>query len=156
MQAIMSRLWSITGNGVSGGLNCFVCIEKPFVADPRKRSGDTTLKLGGLLYVMRYGLFARGIPFAVVHNTKLKMYATGAGNAGKAIVTEAANYHLRNLTQASDDNQGDALWLAAMAAHHYLGKPLHVTPPPHAGLATHLQDIEWPQWNPWPDREDAR
>jgi Holliday junction resolvasome RuvABC endonuclease subunit len=149
MQLIMSRLWSVAGNGPQA-LNTFVAIEAPFVADPKKRSGETTLKLGGLHYLIRYGLFARNIRWVVLHHTALKIYATGAGNAGKAVTTEAANYHLRHLTHAGDDNQADACWLAAMAAHHYIGKPLHHGKPSH-DLNLVLKAIDnWPSWNPWP------
>lgn len=147
MQIILGQLWRVALQ--VDGVYTIVGIEQPLV--PRdKTTQDTVLKLGGLHWLIRYGLYVRNIPAVVVGNTRLKLYATGMGNAGKAITTEAANYHMRNLAHAGDDNQADAMWLAAMLSHRYIGRPLFKGTVSHDPGRVLSEMKKWPQWTPWP------
>lgn len=98
-----------------------------------------TYALWGQSWLIRHLLWQRGIPYAVVSPTVLKLYATGKGNADKAAVTAA----VRGWWPAfdGDHNAADAAVLAAMGAHH-LGYPLW--PVPQAQAAA-LAGVAWPE-----------
>jgi len=60
---------------------------------------------------------ARQIPYATVHTTTLKKFATGKGNAGKEIMIDEARIILGR--DPLDDNEADAVHLAMWAFHNY-------------------------------------
>jgi Holliday junction resolvasome RuvABC endonuclease subunit len=108
----------------------FVVLEAPYVT----ANGDTTMKLAGLHYVLRYGLYARGVPFGVVTPSQLKAFACDKGNASKldmvsmAAATYGPNANLaighwqmpnpEDLADNTNSHEADALHALTMAIHH--------------------------------------
>lgn len=78
-------------------------------------------------------------PIAVIPPASLKRYATGKGNASKDAVLLAAAKRFPWF--GGDNNQADALWLAAMAADH-LGHPIATMPATHRAA---LDGVTWPE-----------
>lgn len=139
-QRVLAAVWPyVTGR------RALAVVESGFHA--AERSPDTTAQLAGLRAVLEYGLMVRRVPIAQLHNTKVKQYATGHGGASKTMMVDTAKGELVDLGDPEDDNQADALWLLAMALHHYqLRTP---TPGPHTTLRAALLDgLTWP---PLPD-----
>lgn len=91
-------------------------------------------ELGG---VVRLGLWEAGIPFVVVPPKSMKKFATGKGNASKDQVLVAAV--MRFGREFDDNNQADAMWLKAMAHHHY-GDPIVEVPQAHLVA---LDGVKW-------------
>lgn len=82
-------------------------------------------ELGGLI---RWELWRTNVEHLIVPPTKLKTYATGAGNAGKDQVLASA---IRRLGYGGHDhNEADALWLRALGMD-LLGHPLVELPQNH-------------------------
>jgi len=104
--------------------------------------GDTTLDLAELRGVIRYGLWRRGVPVAVVHPATLKRFATGNGAANKETMVLAAERRLGAVCPISNNNEADALWLLSMALHHH-GRPLCPMP---AKNVEALASVTWPNW----------
>ncbi|MEU4779243.1 hypothetical protein [Micromonospora sp. NPDC023633] len=92
----------------------------------------------GLWWTVVIALRAREIPVAVIPPASLKKYATGRGNADKSLMVLAAARHWKWYEGTADE--ADALWLAAMAAHH-LGHPLADMPKTHRAA---LDAVQWP------------
>lgn len=93
--------------------------------------------LGEVGGVVRLALFESRIPYAVVPAKTLKKYATGNGNASKAMMVAAAQRHLGY--RGSDDNEADALWLRAIALDAY-DLPLAAMPDREM-----LKVVKWPK-----------
>ena len=90
--------------------------------------------------VIRLTLYKQSVPLVLVNPTKLKLLATGRGNAKKEVVLLAASRRLDYLGE--DNNVADALWLLQFAQQHY-DLPGRVDLP-----KTHLRalrGIEWPR-----------
>jgi crossover junction endodeoxyribonuclease RuvC len=92
-------------------------------------------ELGGVVRVM---LHERGIPFAVVSPSALKLYACGKGNATKDAVLASA---VHRFGREMGNDEADALWLWALAKDAY-GEPL-LAMPAHNREA--LEKIDWPK-----------
>jgi len=92
-------------------------------------------ELGGVVKVM---LHEEGIPVVLVPPARLKMYATGKGNARKEHVLVSAVSRFSRTFDTTDE--AEAWWLMAMALDHY-GEP--VIPMPKANREV-LDKIEWP------------
>lgn len=71
--------------------------------------------LGEVGGVARLALSGNNIPYAVVPPTTLKKYVTGSGNANKIAMALQLNKDLN--IALHDDNEVDALCLAAMGSH---------------------------------------
>lgn len=95
-------------------------------------------QLGELGGVLRVALHEAGLPFVVLAPSKLKLYATGKGNAKKEEVLAEAVRRLRYAGSSTDE--ADALWLLAMAFHGY-GVPIWRVPQNHL---RGLRDVRWP------------
>lgn len=108
----------------------------------RGAQGRTAVDLGGVHYLIRYRARKRGMRFVVAGNEQIKLYATGHGRAEKQAMVEAANYHLRHLAHADDDNQADALWAMAMGVRWYYGPIENPTLEP--GRLKGLERLKWP------------
>lgn len=116
-----------------------VILEGVFVGG--KSLAGTALELAYLHGALRARLYDIGVPFVVVNNQAIKLYATGHGRATKAeMIGETARLGLK--FNVGDDHQADALWMVAMTLHHY-GLPLCTTS--DAGLKA-LRGIDWPDW----------
>lgn len=76
----------------------------------------------GLWWLVTHGLYARGRSYAVVAPMARAKYATGNGRAGKAAVKAAVRARYGHLVSAvRNDNEADALTLAAMGIDHLGG-----------------------------------
>lgn len=88
--------------------------------------------------VVRAGLMAWDVPYAIVPPATLKKYATGKGNADKTAMTLAL--YKRTGLELADDNQVDAWWLRAAGLQH-LGHPIVDLP---AAQVDALAKVDWP------------
>jgi crossover junction endodeoxyribonuclease RuvC len=115
-----------------------VVIEGPSYGSARQaQSGHH--ERAGLWWVVVRSLWRRGVSYAVVSPKGRAKYATGNGNAGKDDV-------IREVTRRfdwfeGDNNQADALVLAAMGADH-LGVPMVTMPQIHRVA---LDAVAWPE-----------
>lgn len=88
---------------------------------------QTAMDLAELRGVINYGIHAKGHRRVDVHPGTLKVYATGNGRANKAAMLVAARGRLGTHAYTNNDDEADALWLVAIALHHY-GLPLWSPP----------------------------
>lgn len=82
-----------------------------------------------------------GVPVAVAPPAQVKMIATGKGsgpNTDKPAIVAAARDRLG--FPGTNDNEADALWLAALG-YHRLGRPLVALPQQHVRALT---GVAWP------------
>lgn len=111
-----------------------VCIEGPAY---HQGTGAGYHERAGLHWLVLDRLWKTSTPVAVVGPSVLKQYATGKGNSGKdAMVLAAAR---RFPTFDGDNNQADALWLAALGLDHLTGQT--VVPASHRAK---LASVNWP------------
>lgn len=87
-----------------------ICIEG-YSFGSRSSQAHALGELGG---VVRRDLWREGFTYIDVPPSTLKTYATGKGNASKALVLVEAVKRLGY--DGHDDNEADALWLADMGA----------------------------------------
>lgn len=102
---------------------------------------DTNRGNAGLSWLVRHGLWRRGIAYVLVPPANRCQYATGKGRADKRHVVAAvqATYGAAVVT---NDDEADALVLAAMGARH-VGRPIDGQLP-----VTHLAamaGVPWPE-----------
>lgn len=113
-----------------------------------KSRGGNALELAALGGVVEEALYVRGVVVVIVQPTQVKQYATGNGNADKAQMVAAAQEQLGVLV--ANDDEADALWMAAMGLHQY-GRPLVERVPPARALVLArnrvLAKVEWPHWS---------
>ena len=127
----------------------FVTIEGVFAS---AKTAGNSLKLAMLQGSLRLGLWYRKVPFAVVDNAAVKLYATGYGRATKTEMITAAVDRLK-LSYRPDEHQADALWLAAMTLDHF-GKP--ICDMTETGVKA-MQGTTWPDFPAMPvDRKSTR
>ena len=93
-------------------------------------------ELGGVIRVMFYVL---EVPWVVVAPAKLKMFATGKGNAPKEAVLTSATRRLGY--EGHDHNIADAIWLRQMAENHYRLPGETDLPRSHTRA---LEGVSWP------------
>lgn len=86
------------------------------------RNTTALTQLSGLNYFVRYMLFKKSIPFALVAPTTLKKFVTNKGNADKNMVM--MEVYKQYGYSALDDNEADAYALAALGMA-VLGKPIN-------------------------------
>lgn len=99
---------------------------------------DTNRGNAGLSWLVRHGLWRRGIAYALVPPSNRCQYATGKGRADKSVVV-AAVQRTYGLAVVQAHDEADALVLAAMGARH-LGHPIDDLP------ATHLDAMAGATW----------
>lgn len=110
-------------------------------------AGASALDLAGLHAVVDYALAAKGVPIAGVNLTHLKSYATAKGNAPKDVVLRSAILELGPLIMPANHDEADALWLLAMAVHHYgAGDKMTRLAYDTSHRRTILGRIAWPVW----------
>lgn len=114
-----------------------VVIEGPSLGQKPQRG---TFDRWGLWWLIVDELRAYGVPVAGVAPSALKQYATGKGNAGKSEVLLAVARRYPDI-DVSNDNEADALCLAAMGARH-VGRPLEDALPARNIAA--LNSVKWP------------
>lgn len=86
----------------------------------------------------RLVLMRAGIPYVLVNQSTLKVYATGQKGADKAAMTLAA--YKRMGVEFRDDNEADAAWLRA-AGHAAYGESVVQVPKAHTEA---LRAVVWP------------
>jgi Holliday junction resolvasome RuvABC endonuclease subunit len=82
----------------------------------------------GLWWLVAHSLYAHRRAYAVVAPKARAKYATGNGNDGKGVVKAAVHERYGHLATIRDDNQADALVLAAMGVDHLGGYVADVPP----------------------------
>ena len=104
-----------------------VVIEAPSLGQVRQGG---TLDRHGLWWLTLRRLSDLGIPVVEIPPAVLKVYATGKGNAGKdeVLLAVARRYPHVDVT---NNNEADALVLAAIGHHLLTGKPLVDLPATH-------------------------
>lgn len=114
-----------------------VVVEGPSYGSAAGQKGHH--ERAGLWWLVTYDLWAAGVPVAVAAPAAVKKYATGRGNAPKDAVLTSVVRRYRN-AEVTDNNEADALVLAAMGADH-LGFPLTDVPGGHRAA---LAAVAWP------------
>lgn len=139
----MARIEVIVGR-VSEALDCWdaqpdlVVIESYTYATTH--SAHVLGELGG---IVRWTLHGEGVRWLDVAPGKLKIYATGDGNAKKTPIVIAARERL-GMSFVTDDDQADAVWLRALGLD-LLGAPLVDLPQIHRRA---LKGVELPAVKP--------
>jgi Holliday junction resolvasome RuvABC endonuclease subunit len=130
--------WIIDTTGIHSKLD-LVVLEGPAYSRQAGQAGHH--ERAGLWWLIAHRLWLARIPYAVVPPNVRAKYATGKGNAGKDEVLASVIKRYGHLVDVADNNQADALILAAMGAHH-LGAPLVDVPKLNA---TALEAAKWPE-----------
>lgn len=94
----------------------------------------------GLWWLLVERALGNYVHVAEVTTGGVKRYATGKGNAGKDSVLLAVARRFPDVA-VTDNNQADALILAAMGARH-LGQPIDSMPQAHCAA---LESVRWPE-----------
>lgn len=97
--------------------------------------GTSTLDIARLRGVIETDLFRLGVELVSVHPSTLKAYAS-KGGASKEQMVQGARAVLGARYRVADDNQADAFWLFAMAAHRYGHRLVPATPQRLRSLST--------------------
>lgn len=111
-------------------------IESPSLGQARQGG---QLDRHGLWWLVADRLIGCGIPVATVTPAGRAKYATGKGNAGKTDVLLAVDRRYP-AAEITDDNQADALVLAAMGCRH-MGHPIDDMPKAHVDA---MDAVVWP------------
>ena len=109
---------------------------------PSEDAVQTAMDLAELRGVINHGLRVQRVARVDVHPGTLKVYATGNGRSNKAAMQTAARGRLGEHAYVGNDNESDALWLLAIALHHY-GQPLWSPP------IKNLEAVEKSAWPPF-------
>lgn len=143
----------------------FVVLEEPIAG----QNGRTTMKLAGLHYIIRYGLYARNVDFGTMAATALKSWATGHGGASKEDMVRLATATFgpgADLAMGSwspmfdkvdqNSHEADALWLMAAGLHHAytVAAPQFAEFPPDPPVSTDQLAVLHNTANTWPDLEE--
>lgn len=100
------------------------------------------LTRAGLWHMVMEKVDGAGIPWAEVTPGAVKKYATGNGGASKDAVLLAVERRWGKQVRVDNNNEADALTLAAMGAHHLQVSTLPTVPKTHA---TALDKVRWPE-----------
>lgn len=116
-----------------------VCIERPAYSS---NTGSATDRAGLWWLVVARLHRGLGIPVADVVNNHLKMYATGSGAAKKdAVLAETVRRYRKLTPRIADNNEADALQLAALGFHRLTGHAIVELPQQHTRAVT---AVKWP------------
>jgi Holliday junction resolvasome RuvABC endonuclease subunit len=96
-----------------------VVIEGPSYGSQGGQQGHH--ERAGLWWLVTHGLYAVGRSYAVVAPKARAKYATGNGNDGKPAVLAAVRERYGHLAEVHNDNEADALALAAMGVDYLHG-----------------------------------
>lgn len=81
----------------------------------------------GLAWLVRHQLWEDGVPYALMPPANRSQYATGSGKATKTEVIEAVNSDLFPGAQTKNNDEADAIVLAAAGLRQY-GQPVDNVP----------------------------
>lgn len=111
------------------GRPSLVCIERPAYSS---NSGSVTDRAGLWWLVVARMVRGQHVPVVDVVNNHLKAYATGKGNAAKdAVLAETVRRYGVLVPTLADNNEADALQLAALGYDHLTGTPVVQLPETH-------------------------
>lgn len=116
-----------------------VVLEAVFVG---AKVAGTALDLAMLHGCIRLAVALREIPLVVVDCQAVKQYACGIGRATPREMI-AATSRLRLGFNIEDDHQADALFMVAMALHHYDAPMCDTFPAGHKAMAR----TKWPRFS---------
>lgn len=111
------------------------------VIEDKLHSTYQAATLGMVQGTVRTELMDQGVPYALVTPGTLKKFATGNGNADKALMMAEA-YRQAGL-RFKDSDTCDAWWLRQAGLDHY-GLPMDITPLPDQARSTLLTVVDWP------------
>lgn len=114
-----------------------VVVEQPAFSAQGGQHHDRS----GLWWDVVHELLNLGVPLVEVTPGAVKKYATGKGNAGKDDVLAAVVRRYAAVAEVGNNDEADALVLAAMGARH-LGFPLEESLP-----TKHLEALEAVRWS---------
>lgn len=114
----VERLWTLQQEVKSYCNGCSTAMIEGYSFGSQGRAVFNIGELGGVIRLM---LWLGSTKFHEVPPATLKKYATGAGNANKSLVVQAAAQ--RSGLTFADDNQADAWWLWQIGLH--LFEPYH-------------------------------
>jgi Holliday junction resolvasome RuvABC endonuclease subunit len=100
--------------------------------------GNTQARLGEVHGVVKAELMDLGVPYSVVNQATLKLFATGKGSADKLAMAAAAR--LSGHPGFSSDDECDAWWLWRAGLAHYGGDPYPLLPVPQRAA---LEAVPW-------------
>lgn len=115
-----------------------VAIELPILVEGK---GDTTIRLAEIHGALKHWIWSHRIPYADVHLTHIKQYATGNGAASKEAVKEHVIARYGRLLHVHTYDEADAVSLLAMTLDAY-GLPLIEVPPTNRKAIT---ATTWPE-----------
>lgn len=99
------------------------------------------LTRAGLWHLVMEAVDAACIPWAEASPAAVKKYATGNGGASKDAVLLAVERRWGRHVRVDNNNEADALTLAAMGSHHLQVSTLTTVPKAHAAA---LDKVRWP------------
>lgn len=133
----LERIDAITIDVATTADLALVVIEGPSLGQQRQTG---TFDRAGLWWAIVTCLDMRGIPVIEVPPATRARYATGKGNAGKdTVLLEVARRY--PTVPVANNNEADALVLAAMGLHALTGEPLAPLPQTHTAA---LDAVTWP------------
>jgi crossover junction endodeoxyribonuclease RuvC len=103
--------------------------------------GSAVTDLAGLHWIIRQLLWTNGYQYAIVPPPVRSKWLTGNGRAGKDECLAAAIKRFGHLADIADNNQADAITVAAMGAAR-MGCPLVQMP---ASSDEQLAKVSWPE-----------
>lgn len=115
-----------------------VVVEQPVFGGASGR-GSFVLERSALWWFVVGAMLVNGVRVVEVTASSLKLFATGKGNASKALMIDQAARRLPDVVTGADDNRVDALWLAAMG-HDHLKQPLCALP---ASQRAAMAKVRW-------------
>jgi crossover junction endodeoxyribonuclease RuvC len=137
LDRILSEVREVAVNGGQWGPADLVVIEGPSYGS----KGSAYHQVAGVWWLIAHELWLAGVPYAVATPSARMKYATGKGNAAKDQVLAAVLKRFGHLVDIDNNNEADALVLAAMAAEHR-GLPLAPMPATHSEA---LAKVVWPE-----------
>lgn len=138
---IVTEIRDAAVSPVPWGAAQLVVIEGPSYGNQGSGRQSGHHERAGLWWLITHELWQVGIPYAVVPPASRCRYATGKGNAAKDQVLAAVLKRFGQLVDIDNNNEADALVLAAMAAEHR-GQPLAAMPATHSEA---LAKVVWPE-----------
>ncbi len=133
---IRHQAWNVTRDIIRAQVQLAVIEEHPYAV----RVSGSEFDRSGLWHGIFGALDHANIPIVVMPNSTAKKWITGRGNATKADIIAAVESWWPDTPIANDD-EADALGLAAIGAHH-LGEPMPF--PVKDRHTTILENIPWP------------
>lgn len=138
LETMLAKITQRAVAGFTRGAD-LVVVEAPVFGGASGR-GAFVLERSALWWLVVAWFLERNVPIAEVTASSVKFYATGKGNASKALMIDQAARRLPDVETGADDNRVDALWLSAMG-HDHAGQPLVTLP---AAQRKALDKVRWP------------